>query len=781
MTVPPIRGGGDFDVLSQVARTEHTFAAHRLCAKVGALGQVHDLEAVMKYKRQSTTLAAVLLMSLAAAFAGCGGGGEASASPPAPPLIPAAVLSSLSPPGAFAGGGSFTLTLNGSNFAPSTTVLWNGKSLPTTFVSSQQVTAAISASLIASVGVVSVIALNAHSTDSNALQFSIHNAPPQITAITPNNAIAGAAPVVVVVEGTNFSDEATVLLDGSPRATYPRSATELQVTISASDLATARSIAITVEDPDLATGRSNPVPFTVTPFTSNLTPTLVSASDPSVPQGWPGFQLTVEGTNFVAASVLEWDGAQRQTTVISSTELKAAIPAALLVSPKAAQIAVVNPSPGGGTSSPLSIQVEAVPPAAIGVVERSDIATDLSEPNGNSASAAVSADGRFVVFLSSASNLVPNTPDSNGQPNFLLRDTCIGAPNGCVPSLALLSNGSFFYRPAISANARFVGFSSGTGFLMDDTCVGAPAGCVSATRPIDIPENAEVGQISLSADGRFAVYLAGLFSCGDFDYGCSPPEGQVFLADTCAGVSSGCTPTSRPITPGQVPEDEAASSGGFIHPFISPDGRFVAFNSTHSDVWLYDSCQGISPGCSPSETMVSMASDGRAANADSFGAAVSAGGRYVAFLSTATNLVPGLSEPGALRVYLRDMCTGAPSGCTAATTAISIAGDGTTADDPSISADGRYITFASAAAGLVPGDTNGAMDVFVYDTCIGVLSGCATSTVRASVALDGTQGNNDSFRPVISADGRFVVFISAAKLGPGSPNSLGGDVYLARH
>jgi hypothetical protein len=157
------------------------------------------------------------------------------------------------------------------------------------------------------------------------------------------------------------------------------------------------------------------------------------------------------------------------------------------------------------------------------------------------------------------------------------------------------------------------------------------------------------------------------------------------------------------------------------------------------------------------------------------------GGRYVAFLSTATNLVPGLSEPGSLRVYLRDMCTGAPSSCSPATTSISIAGDGTTADDPSISADGRYITFASGAAGLVPGDTNGAMDVFVYDTCIGVLSGCAAATVRASVELDGTQGNNDSFRPAISADGRFVVFISAAKLGPGSPNSLGGDVYLARH
>ena len=126
-------------------------------------------------------------------------------------------------------------------------------------------------------------------------------------------------------------------------------------------------------------------------------------------------------------------------------------------------------------------------------------------------------------------------------------------------------------------------------------------------------------------------------------------------------------------------------------------------------------------------------------------------------------------------------CTGAPSRCTPATTSVSVAGDGTFADDPSISADGRYIAFASGATNLVPGDTNGALDIFVRDTCIGVLSGCAPSTARISVALDGTQGNKDSFRPVISADGRFVVFISAAKLGPGSPNSLGGDVYLARH
>jgi Tol biopolymer transport system component len=126
------------------------------------------------------------------------------------------------------------------------------------------------------------------------------------------------------------------------------------------------------------------------------------------------------------------------------------------------------------------------------------------------------------------------------------------------------------------------------------------------------------------------------------------------------------------------------------------------------------------------------------------------------------------------------MCTGAPAGCTPLTTSVSVAGDGTIADDPSISADGRYVAFASGDTDLVPGDTNGAMDIFVRDTCAGVSSNCTASTVRVSVALDGTQGNDCSFRPMISADGHFVVFSSAAKLGPGNPHSQSKEVYLAR-
>ncbi len=741
----------------------------------------------MQQKRQNTALALVALVSFAIAFAGCGGGGQAASLPsPALPSSPppGPTLTSLSPSSAVAGGSGFTLTVNGQNLSSSAVVHWNGQAVPTTFVNSGQVTAAISSSLIASAGSVSVSAENQGSLESNILSFKVNNPPPQITSISPDNAMAGAAPLLVTVNGSNFSQGATVLVNGSPRTIYLSSATQLVAGLTADDLAIAGSLAVTAEDTDLATGPSNAVPFTVTPFTTNPTPTLASSLDTSVPAGWPGFQLRVQGTNFVAASVLQWNGVLRQTTVTSSTELKAAIPAALLSSPETAQVAVVNPSPGGGASSTLPIQVEAVPPDAVGVIDRVDIATDLTEPNDSSTFLpAVSRGGRFVVFLSTASNLAPNTPDNNGNYNLFLRDTCVGAPSTCVPSLTLLPStpdGSYPYVPAISVDGRFVGYSSGSGtsFLLIDTCVAALPGCVPNTRAIDEPGG--IGQISLSADGRFAVYLSGSLFCSPWDYGCSLPEGQVFLADTCAGIASGCTPSSLPITPTDVPAVGREAIGA-LHPSISPDGRYVTFNSSQSDIWLYDTCQGAIGPCSPSKTMVSVATDGSAANGDSFGAAVSAGGRYVTFLSLAGNLAPGVPQPGVIRLYFRDMCTGVTSGCTLVTTFVTIAGDGVLAADPSISADGRYIAFAFGDASTVPAGTEPKVDIFVSDTCAGVLSGCTPSITRVSVALDGTQGNTSAppSQAMISADGHFVVFQSVSKLAPGGTDT-GGYIYLAR-
>lgn len=171
----------------------------------------------------------------------------------------------------------------------------------------------------------------------------------------------------------------------------------------------------------------------------------------------------------------------------------------------------------------------------------------------------------------------------------------------------------------------------------------------------------------------------------------------------------------------------------------------------------------------PGQTVrASVASDGAEGNDSSvFGAIASADGRFIAFNSAATNLAPGDTN-AALDVFVHDRATGQ-------TSRISVAGDGAEANDLSlatdISPDGRYVAFTSAASNLVPGDTNGQIDAFVHDRQTGL-------TTRISVATDGTQGNNESVNPVMSADGRFVAFYGlASNLVPGDTNG-DEDVFL---
>ena len=151
----------------------------------------------------------------------------------------------------------------------------------------------------------------------------------------------------------------------------------------------------------------------------------------------------------------------------------------------------------------------------------------------------------------------------------------------------------------------------------------------------------------------------------------------------------------------------------------------------------------------------------RKETAQSAVASISADGRYVAFISDASNLVPGDTN-GVTDIFVYDRQTGTIE-------RVSVAADGTQGNggscQPSISADGRYVAFSSYASNLVPGDTNGISDVFVYDR--------QTDTIeRVSVAADGTQGNSYSWQPAsISADGRYVAFSSfASNLVPGDTN-----------
>ena len=150
---------------------------------------------------------------------------------------------------------------------------------------------------------------------------------------------------------------------------------------------------------------------------------------------------------------------------------------------------------------------------------------------------------------------------------------------------------------------------------------------------------------------------------------------------------------------------------------------------------------------------VSVASDGTQGNGKSDWPSISADGRYVAYLSDASNLVPGDTN-GTTDGFVHDRQLGH-------TVRVSVASDGTQGNGPtfwrgtSISADGRYVTFASDATNLVPGDTNATTDVFLHDRQ-------TRKTTQVSVASDGAQGNGASASASISADGRYVAFYTQA-------------------
>jgi hypothetical protein len=162
---------------------------------------------------------------------------------------------------------------------------------------------------------------------------------------------------------------------------------------------------------------------------------------------------------------------------------------------------------------------------------------------------------------------------------------------------------------------------------------------------------------------------------------------------------------------------------------------------------------------------------------------MSADGRFVVFDSTDGNVVQG-DRNGFNDVFVRDTCNGAPPGCVPTNARVSLADNGGEGNDHgysgAIRASARFIAFSSFATNLISGDTNQNPDVFLRDTCIGATGGCTPSTVRLSVALDGTQSDNESVLQGITTDGGHVVFVSpASTLAPSDTNST-WDVFLAR-
>jgi len=206
-------------------------------------------------------------------------------------------------------------------------------------------------------------------------------------------------------------------------------------------------------------------------------------------------------------------------------------------------------------------------------------------------------------------------------------------------------------------------------------------------------------------------------------------------------------------------------------PSISADGRFVAFESDAAnlvagdtngapDIFIRDRVAGTT-------RRVSIGSRGAQADGGSWYPSISAGGRFVAFASYATNLVAGDTNE-ATDIFIRDRVA-------RETERVSIGIADAQADGnswyPSISAGGRFVAFESVAANLVAGDTNGAADIFIRDRA-------KRETERVSIGIADAQADGGSGSPSISAGGRHVAFASwATNLVAGDTNGH-FDVFL---
>jgi len=313
--------------------------------------------------------------------------------------------------------------------------------------------------------------------------------------------------------------------------------------------------------------------------------------------------------------------------------------------------------------------------------------------------AALSADGRFFAFASIADNLVPN--DNNLSSDVFVRDRV----NRTTARVSVGPNG-------VEGDAN-------SGFLDG------------------------LGGVSISADGRFVAFAS---EASNFAPGDQPFTADVFVRDRQ-------TNTTELISVGL----DGFPAGGSVAPVISADGRFVAFRS-FSDRLTPDGNPNFNQHIyvrdrqTRSIERIDVASDGSIANGFAFDIAISADGRFVAFDTDAGNLVPGDGDD-AFDVFVRDRLAGTTEGITTRVPTDTFTGNSFVS---SISADGRWVAFQSNDPTLARHDRNGFFqDAFLFDR--------KTSTLHVvSVSTSGVQSDNDSFNPLVSADGRFVVFTSRA-------------------
>lgn len=403
-----------------------------------------------------------------------------------------------------------------------------------------------------------------------------------------------------------------------------------------------------------------------------------------------------------------------------------------------------------------NLNVTERPSMSIDVVERVSISTNGEQGNGSSYNPDISGDGRYIVFHSYTNTWFAG--DDNADIDVFVYDRETDA-------LSLVSENSIdgtvgngrAYVPVISGDGQWVAFSS----RASDMGFGGNGEYQIYLKNLDTGQLTLVSQDDLNQLGDGSSYSPRLnwdgsqifFSGFSSNLGSNSTNGfsNIFWAENAGG---------NILTLEQLTLGNASS----YRPEIADFDFDFTFYSGATNLGPTDT-NGVNDiyfGVQPSAERISVSSSGAQANSQSYNSDLSGDGRFVVFDSYASNLVAGDTN-GARDIFVMDRDSGVVE-------QISFAFDGqqTNGDsyDPSISNDGRFITFVSSGSNLVEFDSNGVDDVFVHDRATG-------DTIRISVSIEGFQANGASLFPEISADGQHITFYTeATNLVAGDTNGV---------
>jgi WD40-like Beta Propeller Repeat len=455
-----------------------------------------------------------------------------------------------------------------------------------------------------------------------------------------------------------------------------------------------------------------------------------------------------------------------------------------------------------------------------------------SQPLSSSESPEITPDGRYVAFYSSATNLVAG---ANHGGEVYVRDLIAGTTIcASTNSGAILGTSAFSYNHAISSDGQYVAYQSSSnaplamqptqraGYILRFNTANGTTDIVNTNAFVPPQPAQEINNLAMSPDGRFIAFvgntngtdgttsaifrwdaLSGTTFLASADLSGNIPSNSVcdsphmdssgryvaflssapslvtnlltgdyhlYLRDMVASVTTlldaDTNSIASSVSPATVPR--LNDVGGFVA-FESPDANLVANDRNHDyDLFIRDVSNVTNELISARNPAMPSASPNGASII--YPHAISADGERIAFSSEADNLIE--NDTNAFRdVFVRDLLLGTNILVSASTNGLP--GDNLSFE-PALSANGRYVAFTSSADNLVPNDANRSSDVFVRDLA-------TATTVLVSVNNSGTgSGNRSSRMPMIGADGRYVAFWSfATDLAPVSITlGISGNLFL---